>query len=299
MGVLSFERVRKSYDGLVAVDGVSFEVRPGEIFGLLGPNGAGKTTLIRMLMDILRPDEGRIMLDGRASWETDKDRIGYLPEERGLYRKQRVLDVLVYFAMLKGMGRSGAKEAAQAALKRAQLGDRARARVEELSKGMQQKVQILSTLLHDPSLVVMDEPFSGLDPLNVRLVKDLLRELKAADKIVILSTHQMALVEALCDRIAMIDRGKLVLYGTLREIRHAHSTNAILVSGGGDWSSFQTVQKTESEGQKACLVLREGCAPRDFLIEATSRNSIPESYEIADTPLEEIFVRVVEGRALP
>src|SRR5438093_6431278 len=282
MGVLSFEQVRKSYDGLRAVDGVSFEVRPGEIFGLLGPNGAGKTTLIRMLMDIIRPDEGRILLDGRTSWDTDKDRIGYLPEERGLYRKQRVLEVLVYFARLKGMGRSDAKKAAQAALERAQLEGRSRARVEELSKGMQQKVQILSTLLHDPDLVVMDEPFSGLDPMNVRLVKELLHELKAARKIVVLSTHQMALVEALCDRIAMIDRGRLVLYGTLSEIRRAHSTNAILVTGDGDWSSFRTVQKAEGEGQKACLVLREGCAAWDFLMEAASRNSLPESYEMSE-----------------
>src|SRR2546422_892395 len=161
MPALLFSRLRKAYAATVAVDDVTFEVRPGEIFGLLGPNGAGKTTLIRMLMDILRPDTGKIVFDGRPTWETDKDRIGYLPEERGLYRKQRVLDVLVYFAMLKGMTSAAAGEKALAALGRVDLGETAKKKVEELSKGMQQKVQTLPPSLHDPALLVLDEPFSG------------------------------------------------------------------------------------------------------------------------------------------
>ena len=297
MPLLSFENVEKSYNGLKAVGGVSFEVRGGEIFGLLGPNGAGKTTLIRILMDILRPDGGRILLDGRPSWEADTDRIGYLPEERGLYRKQRVLDVLVYFGMLKGMTRGGARDAARSALERVGLLETARKKIEELSKGMQQKVQIVSTLLHDPDVVVLDEPFSGLDPVNTRMVKEILESLKDAGKLVILSTHQMAQVEALCDRIAMINHGRLVLYGPLREIRRVHSGNAILVSGTGAWSSLDAVAKVEAMGEKACLVLRDGCGPREFLAEAAAKNMVPDSFEAAQTPLEEIFVRVAEARS--
>lgn len=296
MSVL-FEHVGKSYDGFRAVDDVSFEVREGEIFGLLGPNGAGKTTLLRILMDILRPDTGRALVGGTPSWDTDKDRIGYLPEERGLYRKQKVLDVLVYFGMLKGMDLGPAREAARSALSRLELQDRAKQKIEELSKGMQQKVQILSTLLHDPDLVVMDEPFSGLDPVNTRMVREILVDLRKRGKIVILSTHQMEMVEALCDRIAMIDRGRLVLYGTVHEVRRAHSEDAILVSGAGDWGSFRTVREAKAEGAKMRLILEAGSSRRDFLVEAAERNTVPDAYEAAETPLEEIFVNVVRKGA--
>ena len=292
-----FERVGKSYDGFRAVDDVSFEVREGEIFGLLGPNGAGKTTLMRILMDILRPDEGRALIGGKPSWDSDKDRIGYLPEERGLYRKQRVEDVLVYFGMLKGMDQGPAREAAHAALSRLELADRANRKIEELSKGMQQKVQILSTLIHDPECVVMDEPFSGLDPVNTRMVREILLDLKARRKIVILSTHQMEMVEALCDRIAMIDRGRLVLYGTVREIRRAHSEDAVLVSGAGDWSAFKSVRDAKPAGDRTRLTLAAGATARDFLAEAASRNTVPDAFEAAETPLEEIFVNVVRRGA--
>jgi ABC-2 type transport system ATP-binding protein len=294
---VQFDHVVKSYNGFRAVDDVSFEVREGEIFGLLGPNGAGKTTLMRILMDILRPDSGRALIGAKPSWDSDKDRIGYLPEERGLYRKQRVADVLVYFGMLKGMDAARARKAALAALTRLDLADWARRKIEELSKGMQQKVQILSTLLHDPDLVVMDEPFSGLDPVNTRMVREILEQLKARGKIVILSTHQMEMVEALCDRIAMIDRGRLVLYGTVREVRRAHSEDAILVAGAGDWASFRTVREAKADGEKTRLVLAQGASARDFLAEAASRNIVPAAYEAASTPLEEIFVNVVRKGA--
>jgi len=294
---VQFDQVGKSYDAFRAVDDVSFEVWEGEIFGLLGPNGAGKTTLMRILMDILRPDTGRALIDGRPSWGADKDRIGYLPEERGLYRKQKVADVLVYFGMLKGMEAGKAREAAQAALTRLELQDWAKRKVQELSKGMQQKVQILSTLIHDPDLVVMDEPFSGLDPVNTRMVREILVDLKARGKIVILSTHQMEMVEALCDRIAMIDRGRLVLYGTVHEVRRAHSEDALLVKGAGDWGAFRTVRAAKAEGEKTRLTLAEGASAREFLAEAAARDAIPDAYEAAETPLEEIFVSVVRKGA--
>ena len=295
MPLLSFETVHKSYNGLRAVDGVSFEVRGGEIFGLLGPNGAGKTTLIRMLMDILRPDAGRILLDGRPTWQANTDRIGYLPEERGLYRKQRVFEVLVYFGRLKGMTGDAAKKAAAAALERVGLAETGKKKIEELSKGMQQKVQIVATLLHDPDLVVLDEPFSGLDPVNVRMVKEILDELKTRGRLVILSTHQMAQVEALCDRIVMIDRGRRVLYGPLREIRREQTGSALLVSGEGVWKSFDTVERAESEGSQSRVWLRPGHGTEEFLAEALARGTVPEAYEPYQEPLEQIFVRVVES----
>jgi ABC-2 type transport system ATP-binding protein len=219
MKSLELQDVSKSYNGTRACREVSLRLDEGEIFGLLGPNGAGKTTLLRLILDILTPDEGRILLDGSPMTREDRDRVGYLPEERGLYRKQRVLDVLVYFAMLKGLARREAREAALAALEAVGLGEVSRKKVEDLSKGMQQKVQIIGTLLHDPALLVLDEPFSGLDPVNTRLVKDMIRERRGPGRLVLLSTHQMAQAEALCDRVALIHEGSLVLYGELPKIR--------------------------------------------------------------------------------
>ncbi|HEV8199574.1 MAG TPA: ATP-binding cassette domain-containing protein, partial [Candidatus Polarisedimenticolia bacterium] len=211
MPTLSFVHLKKTYTATIATDDVSFDVRSGEVFGLLGPNGAGKSTLLRMLMDILVPDEGSILLDGQPVTQAERDRIGYLPEERGLYRKEKVIDVLIYFGMLKGLSRAEARARALEGLARFELGEMAQRRTDQMSKGQQQKVQIIGTLLHEPSILVMDEPFTGLDPINTVLVKDLLRERSRAGAIVILSTHQMPLVEELCDRVAMIDHGKLVL----------------------------------------------------------------------------------------
>lgn len=221
MKSLELQGLSKSYDGTRACREVSLRLGEGEIFGLLGPNGAGKTTLLRLLLGILEPDGGRILLDGTPMTREDRDRVGYLPEERGLYRKQKVLDVLVYFAMLKGMARRQARTAALSALEKVGLGEVSRRKVEDLSKGMQQKVQILGSLLHDPSLLVLDEPFSGLDPVNTRLVKDMIRERRGPGRLVLLSTHQMAQAEALCDRVALIHEGSLVLYGELRKIRES------------------------------------------------------------------------------
>jgi ABC-2 type transport system ATP-binding protein len=219
MTSLELQDLSKSFNGTRACREVSLRLEEGEIFGLLGPNGAGKTTLLRLLLGILEPDGGRILLDGAPMVREDRDRVGYLPEERGLYRKQKVLDVLVYFAMLKGMARTEARKAALAALEEVGLGEVSRRKVEDLSKGMQQKVQILGTLLHDPALLVLDEPFSGLDPVNTRLVKDMILERRGPGRLVLLSTHQMAQAEALCDRVALIHEGSLVLYGDLRRIR--------------------------------------------------------------------------------
>src|SRR5262245_12558502 len=253
MPQLAIEDVVKSYEAKVAVDRVSFAVEGGEVFGLLGPNGAGKSTLIRMTMDILRPDSGRILVNGRPSTEADHDRVGYLPEERGLYRKHKVIDVLDYFGRLKGMG-NDVRAKAQAALDRVGLGEWAKKRVDALSKGMQQKVQIVGTLLHDPEVVILDEPFTGLDPVNARMVKAIILDLKREGRLVVLSTHQMDQVEELCDRIVMIDRGRRVLYGTVREIKKRYAVelrnatgrgNVVVVDGEGEFAGLPGVLSAE------------------------------------------------------
>ena len=306
MPQLAIESVVKAYDGKVAVDQVSFEVSGGEVFGLLGPNGAGKSTLIRMVMDILRPDAGRNEINGRPSTDADHDSVGYLPEERGLYRKQKVIDVLDYFGRLKGMTGPDVKAKAQAALDRMGLGEWAKKRVDALSKGMQQKVQIVGTLLHDPEVVILDEPFAGLDPVNARMVKDIILSLKREGRLVVLSTHQMDQVEELCDRIVMIDRGRRVLYGTVREIKkryvdEIHRTtrrgNVVLVDGEGEFRALPGVLAAESVGGAMKLTLAPELRPESFLEHALAAGMTIARFEASPTPLEEIFVHVATANA--
>ena len=296
MPALQFDHLRKAYAATVAVDDVTFEVRPGEVFGLLGPNGAGKTTLIRMLIDIIAPDDGRILLDGRPIAPADRDRIGYLPEERGLYRKEKVIDILIYFGMLKGLARREALARSRAWLERLGLPEVAGRRADSLSKGMQQKVQIAGTLLSGPEILVMDEPFSGLDPLNTVLVKDLLRERRDAGSLVILSTHQMPMVEELCDRVAMIDHGRLVLYGDLEEIRRRFGESAVLVGTSADLRGLPPVASAEPQGRLCRVVLRDGARPSDLMAILQERRIPVEHFEVARMPVEEIFVRTVRAR---
>ncbi|HZN55203.1 MAG TPA: ATP-binding cassette domain-containing protein [Candidatus Polarisedimenticolaceae bacterium] len=302
MPQLLIDDVVKAYDATVAVDHVSFEVNGGEVFGLLGPNGAGKSTLIRMVMDILRPDAGRILVNGQPSTGADHDKVGYLPEERGLYRKQKVIDVLDYFGRLKGMKGPDVKAKAQAALDRMGLGEWAKKKVEALSKGMQQKVQIIGTLLHEPEIVVLDEPFTGLDPVNARVVKELIADLKRQGRLIVLSTHQMDQVEELCDRIVMIDRGKRVLYGTVRQIKRQYAeelrrtsgrANVVVVDGEGDFAGLPGVLSVEAVGGESRVTLDPGVSPETFLAHALGRGVSISRFEAAPTPLEEIFIHVV------
>jgi ABC-2 type transport system ATP-binding protein len=302
MPSLSVENVVKAYDGKVAVDQVSFEVQGGEVFGLLGPNGAGKSTLIRMAMDILRPDSGRILINGKPSINADHDEVGYLPEERGLYKKQKVLDVLDYFGRLKGMTGPDVKAKAQAALDRVGLGEWAKKRVDQLSKGMQQKVQVVGTLLHEPEVVILDEPFTGLDPINARMVKEIIAMLKREGRLVVLSTHQMDQVEELCDRIVMIDRGRRVLYGTVREIKRRYAEelrtttgrgNVIVIDGEGEFQMLPGVLAAEPAGGATRLTLTPDLKPERFLEQALAAGMTISRFEAAPTPLEEIFVHVV------
>lgn len=234
--MIELQGVTKRYEGAVAVDGIDYSFKPGKVTGFLGPNGAGKSTTIRMIMNIIAPDEGRISVGGESLSEAFRNRLGYLPEERGLYKKMKVIDHLVFFGNLKGLSRSEGRRRGMAWLERLDLAGRAQGKVEDLSKGMQQKLQFVGTLLHEPQLVLLDEPFSGLDPINTEALKDIMLELRAEGRTVIFSTHMMDQAEKLCDDIALIDEGRLVLQGELESIRASfgHGQLRLRFSGDGD-----------------------------------------------------------------
>lgn len=293
--VLSVRQLCKRYGSFIAVDNLSFEVLPGEIFGLLGPNGAGKTSTIRILMDIFRADSGEVELLGSHPGQS-RERVGYLPEERGLYRDQRVIEVLVYLARLKGVDAKTAKRLATDWLARVALQGWEGKRIKELSRGMQQKVQFIASLIHDPDLLILDEPFQGLDPVNVELLKSLMRSLVAQGKSIILSAHQMNLVEELCDRILLINRGRAVLYGSLQQIKSDFSANAVRVRARNLPEDLPGVIRSERSGDVALMTL-EGLKPQDLLAELVQRNVEIESFERTSMPLNDIFVAMVKGES--
>jgi len=295
MPSVSVASVRKSFGAVTAVQDVSFDVNPGEIFGLLGPNGAGKTTTIRMMLDIFKPDAGEISIFGGAMDEAKKRRIGYMPEERGLYKDEKLEQTLIYLASLKGLDTAVAKERLEVWLKRLDLYDHRQKKVKELSKGMQQKAQLIATLLHDPDLIVIDEPFAGLDPVNTRLVKSIIDELRQANKAVIMSTHQMYQVEALCNRIVLIDNGRSVLYGEVNKIKRNFAGNAIELQGQGDFSQIPGVLEARQVNGAWHLALAPGQNPQDiFRSLAQEPETTVERFEIAEPSLEDIFVTVVK-----
>lgn len=289
---LYIRNLHKSYAAVRAVSGIDLDVYPGEIFGLLGPNGAGKTTTIRIVMDIIRPDEGEVRVLGEQPARV-RHRVGYLPEERGVYPNMRVLDFLVYLAELKGRPRKWARQRAHQLLERVDLAHRAGSKVRELSRGMQQKIQFLAALIHDPDLIILDEPFQGLDPVNVQIVKEMMRELNAEGKTFVLSTHQMNQVEALCNRIALINHGRLVLYGDLQQIKREHSPNIVLLQASSlpDLSDLARVSQRDGTYY---LELNDGVSPQVVLKRLVDANVPVESFEVGRLPLEDIFVRVVK-----
>lgn len=290
--VLQVQHLTKRFGDLVAVDDLSFEVGPGEVFGLLGPNGAGKTTTIRMILDIIPPDAGYITVLG-GSPAAAQPRIGYLPEERGLYRNVRVLDMLVYLAELKGADRTRARDRALQWLTYMGLEDRANSKVKDLSRGMQQRLQVIASIVHDPDLVFLDEPFQGLDPVNVERVKGVIADLRREGKTIVLSTHQMNLVEVLCDRILLINRGRAVLYGPLADIKRQFAPHAIRVRAPELPPGLPGVVAVEPKDGAYDLSLAEGTAPRDILRALLDLGVDVQAFEVAPVPLEEIFVRVV------
>jgi ABC-2 type transport system ATP-binding protein len=295
---ISVQGVTKRYGSFTAVSDLSFEVRCGEIFSVLGPNGAGKTTTIRMILDILKPDTGSISVLGGPITDKTKDRIGYLPEERGLYRNVPVIDVLVYLGQLKGLSRPDAQQRATELLKQVELGDNIKSKVSELSKGMQQKVQLIATILHRPDLVIIDEPFAGLDPVNTQLVKDLFYQMNDDGVTIVMSTHQMHQIEEMADRLLMIDRGHRVLYGDVQEVRERFADNAVVVEGDGDWASLQGVESVDEgeNGREFVLHLADGVTPDDIMqAAAVSKNYHVRRFELAVPSLNEIFIQVAGG----
>lgn len=296
---VSVKGIRKSYGDFLAVDDLSFEVYSGEIFALLGPNGAGKSTTIRMILDIIKPDAGSISVLGGQLTDDIKDRIGYLPEERGLYRDVKVLDVMIYLGMLKGMSSANAKSRALELLDQLELSTNAKDKVSELSKGMQQKIQFAVTIMHNPQLIIIDEPFSGLDPVNRLVIKEILMNFRQQGGAIIMSTHQMNQVEEMADRLLMINRGKQQLYGRVDDIRNDYALHAIIVRGQGDWKAIPGVIQVDhlNDGRNEYLLYLDEQTTSDRVLANIAQDETKQidRFEHAIPSLDEIFVRVAEG----
>lgn len=295
MYALEVKNLTKTFDKLVAVDKASFEVPEGSIFGLIGRNGAGKTTTIRMMMNIYLPDEGEVVLKGVKVGQEFKNRVGYLPEERGLYKKMKVLETLLYFAEVKGKSGREIHKKAEEYLKRFELYDRRLSKVEDLSKGNQQKIQFISTILHDPDFVILDEPFSGLDPVNTNLLKDIILEMKQRGKVIIFSTHLMDFAEKMCDHIAMIDRGKIILKGSLKEIKSRFAQKNVSLNYEGDISFLQSnpiVDKIENFGNTTGIRLKDSSHTQELLKMLVDKNVIVKKFDANEISLHEIFLEL-------
>jgi len=293
MNVVDVKHVVKSYADKVAVNDLSFSIAPGEIFGLIGPNGAGKTTTIKMMMDIIKPDSGEVTILGEKLGETTKDKLGYMPEERGLYKKQRVLDTIVYFAGLKGMNPRTAAEKATQLLEQTSMLPNARKKIDELSKGMSQLIQFIVTIVHGPELIILDEPFGGLDPVNTELMKNMLFDLRKEGKAIILSTHQMNQIEELCDRILMVNNGQAVLYGNLAEIKDKYADNAVILDFDGELGEVPGVIEKRQRKNYVELVLDSHTTPQQLVKYLVGHGIAIKRFEIAKPPLNEIFIKVV------
>lgn len=291
---LEVQGVSKRYAAVQAVDDLSFSVRSGEIFGLLGPNGAGKTTAIRMILDIIKPDAGDIHILGGAMTEEKKSRIGYLPEERGLYDDMTLLDTLLFLAQLKGLPRQTARVRAEEYLNAVELWEAHNRKIETLSRGMNQKAQFVAATLHEPDLIIIDEPFSGLDPVNTQIIKQLLFRMQARGATIIMSTHQMQQVEEMCERILLIDHGQRVLYGPLKEIRTQFAGNAVEVDLQGEIGELSGIESITRDNGTYRLLLAEGVNPERILEGLVNQPQVTvERFERVQTSLDEIFVRVV------
>jgi ABC-2 type transport system ATP-binding protein len=298
MPVVELAGVTKAYENKVAVGNLSLSIEAGQMFGLLGPNGAGKTSSIRMMMGITMPDSGQVNLFDRPFERRSLERVGYLPEERGLYKKMKVLDQLVFFGQLHGLAAEEAQRRAVNWAGRMEISGALHKKTEELSKGMQQKVQFIATLLHDPGLIVMDEPFSGLDPVNAVLVEKTLLELKAQGKAILFSTHRMEQVEKLCDSICLINNGKAVLAGNLREIKSRYERDHVIVEFEGDSAFLNSTEIAEARNFSghAEIKLKPHGDAQKLLHEATAAATIYR-FELVEPSLEEIFIETVGGKA--
>jgi ABC-2 type transport system ATP-binding protein len=292
---LVLEGVTKAFAGHVAVKNLSLKVPRGSVFGLLGPNGAGKTTTLRMVMDILGADSGSIEILGRHADQTTRDRIGYMPEERGLYPRMVLEEQLVFMASIKGLGRKEAARRLGPWLERLGLADWRRRKTNELSKGMQQKAQFIATVLHEPEILIMDEPMSGLDPVGMDVMRDVMVDLSRRGATIVLSSHQMDTVEKLCERVALINEGEKVLDGTVSEVKARHGTNTLVLAFDGDGSflaSLPGVAKVSDFGQYVEIRMGNGADPQSILREAASRLTV-RRFEIVVPSLHDVFVETV------
>ena len=295
MPIVELRNIRKLYGEKVAVEGLSLTIEPGAMFGLLGPNGSGKSSSIRMMIGITRPDSGTVSLFGQPFSRAALARIGYLPEERGLYKKMKVLDQLVFLGQLHGLDPAAAATRARSWCDRLQITEAIDKKTEELSKGMQQKIQFIAALLHEPDLIIMDEPFSGLDPVNAALLMDTLLDLRAQGKAILFSTHRMDQVEKFCDEIAIIYQGRLVLSGSMREIKSRYPANRIVVhyTGNESFLTLPQIASTKHHGGIADLILRDPPDPQSILDHAIAHGTRITRFEVSEPTLEEIFIETV------
>jgi ABC-2 type transport system ATP-binding protein len=284
--------VLKIYGNRTVVNDLSFTVNPGEIFGLIGPNGAGKTTTIRMMMDIIKPDSGDIKILGEKLSAFSKNRVGYLPEERGLYRKMNVIESIIYFASLKGVDERNAREKAETLLKRADMLPHKNKKIDELSKGMGQIIQVIVTIIHNPQLIILDEPFAGLDPVNTQLLKDIIIELRKQGQSIIMSTHRMNDIEELSDRILMINKGQMVLYGDLNSIKAKYRNNSVVIEHAGELGELEGVVERRPCNRGLELILDKKTTPQLLLERLVRKGITVNRFELSTPSLNEIFIRV-------
>ena len=295
MYALEVKNLTKTFEKVIAVDNASFEVPEGSIFGLIGRNGAGKTTTIRMMMGIYLPENGEVILKGSKAGKEFKEKVGYLPEERGLYKKMKVLETLLYFAEIKGKSGKEIHKRADEYLKRFDLYDRKLSKIEDLSKGNQQKIQFIATILHDPEFVILDEPFAGLDPVNTNLLKDIILELKQQGKVIIFSTHLMEFAEKMCDHIAMIDHGKIILKGSMKEVKSKYAQKNVSLTYEGDLSFLDSnpiIDKIENFGNTTGIRLKEASQTQQLLKLLIDHNIVVKKFNANDISLHEIFVEL-------
>ncbi len=300
MYVLEVKNLVKSFNTVIAVDDISFSVPEGSVFGLIGRNGAGKTTTIRMMMNIYIPDSGEVILRGTKIGQEFKDKVGYLPEERGLYKKMKVMETLLFLAELKGKTGKEIEKKANEYLKKFDLIERKNSKLEDLSKGNQQKVQFLATVLHSPEFLILDEPFSGLDPINTNMVKEIILELKREGKVIIFSTHLMDFAEKMCDHIAMIDHGKIILQGALKDIKKKFAQRNVSLNYEGDLSFLKNnpiIESIEDFGNSTGIKVKRSEQIQELLRLLIENNIVVNSFQANEISLHEIFIQLAGASA--
>jgi ABC-2 type transport system ATP-binding protein len=293
MTAVAVHNLYKSYAGKTAVKDLTFSVDPGEILGLIGPNGAGKSSTVKTILDFMRPDSGEVEIFGHRMSEASKNQIGYLPEEKGLYKKLPAIDQIIYLASLKGMDKAPAEKRANALLQQTGMLDNKKMKIKNMSKGMGQIIQFIVTIIHDPQLVILDEPFSGLDPVNTDIMKRIIGNLRDEGKAIILSTHQMNQVEELCDRVLMINYGSEVFYGDLKDIKARFKKNTVQVAVDGELGDLPGVTDKRSDKGLVELVLAPDTTPQMILDELRGRELLINRFEVTTPSLNEIFLKIV------